>query len=790
MPRVVELLVHGVGGATPADQLDDPSPSRVSGDTTVGFYRHRDPPPGVTPVDALPGTGAEGPNPEAGDVPGARSTAVRAGLVQEAYCWSGLTSASASRAAWLILLPFTLVNAVAWMRPVAPPGNPAGGGRSAGFGRYAGFGRALHDAVARLLALSLTGTIVMAAGGVGMDLVGWQCAARPECGDRWSVLKFLADPHAWAHPAGRRLAVTALVPLALLGLLWFLARRSWVAYESVRFRVEVAESEGGLSEPGFWEGEYQVGRLRTLHVSLGVVSVALLLTVPAVTVDGDDGRGRVLLGVVLGVLVLLVAATAAQTGTRRLPGLSVLRLASFAVLVAAAVHVLAPHAWPGPGHRLPGYGTLLMFWVAGQLVLLGLLLVAAALIGRGRSGQMLRGFVSPVFGALAVFVAVAYSAAVLTRVSDWLGHPGDGGTLLARPPAVVSWAAVAFGLEIVLVVLLALVLVVRVTVRVRRDWRAVLTEYDVEPTAPVTPGSGPVPEVSGRARAQAKKIVRMRTLATLTESAGRYLALLVTPLVLLAAYGVVTTLASWATPPTPTAYSDRSGVVTLLYNVGSWVVGATAVGLVWLVWQSYRNPALRRVVGVLWDLGTFWPRAAHPLAPPCYGERCVPELVARITQLTEQGHGVVVSGHSQGSVLAAATLLKLPAPLASRVALLTHGSPLQRLYGRFFPAYFDAPQLDALAQRLPRWRNLWRLTDPIGGPIDAIGLHEPLRDPEQFFPTAYEVAYPPVRWHLDYPLDPRYGDELAAAAAAVGAEAPAPADGPDGAGSAHTGAPR
>ena len=140
---------------------------------------------------------------------------------------------------------------------------------------------------------------------------------------------------------------------------------------------------------------------------------------------------------------------------------------------------------------------------------------------------------------------------------------------------------------------------------------------------------------------------------------------------------------------------------------------------------------------MVWDLATFWPRAAHPLGAPCYAERVVPELVHRTTWLATERGGVVLSGHSQGTVLAAATVLQLPAQARAGTALLTYGSPLRRLYARAFPAYINDDVLAEVGAGLssapigdpprafdgqPRWINLWRRTDPIGGHIDTRGI--------------------------------------------------------------------
>ena len=141
-----------------------------------------------------------------------------------------------------------------------------------------------------------------------------------------------------------------------------------------------------------------------------------------------------------------------------------------------------------------------------------------------------------------------------------------------------------------------------------------------------------------------------------------------------------------------------------LVTAGNAVLSASVLGLLWVGRQAYRNPAQRRTVGIVWDLGTFWPRAVHPLAPPCYAERAVPDLIGRLEYLTGTGTDgagqddgtVLLSCHSQGSVLGAVVLMQVGTPTSARTAFLTYGCPLARLYGRFFPAYFSGTALDRL----------------------------------------------------------------------------------------------
>jgi hypothetical protein len=196
-------------------------------------------------------------------------------------------------------------------------------------------------------------------------------------------------------------------------------------------------------------------------------------------------------------------------------------------------------------------------------------------------------------------------------------------------------------------------------------------------------------------------------------------------------------------------------------------MAAVVVGLALLGRRTYSDSGLRRTIGILWDISTFWPRAIHPLAPPCYTERVIPELIDRVGRLARSGRDeVVLSGHSQGSVITAALVLQLGPEVRARVRMLTHGSPLRRLYAAFFPAYFGTGGLSAVRDAVP-WYNLYRLSDPIGGPV--FGRVDPLApgspngvdvfcwDPHRPAPGE---PLPEARWHSDYWLDPEYDEAL------------------------------
>ena len=236
-----ELRVHGVAGTAPESVLEHPHAAQVAGNEDAGFLRRLWEARSVS-----------------ADTPRRR---------REAYSWGGLTSGDNTRALWLLLLPFMLLNVAFYMTPYRrPPGSTDRTDRRRD--------RAAA-AVQRVLALSFTVTFTLTTIGVAMDLVGWQCAAgRPQgadvCGTSW--LSWLS--WAWLDQPGRQVAVTALVPLAVAGLLWGLAGSTWNRMESVEITQERPGYETEICTPledrAMWNGRATVRRLRAVHVATAV----------------------------------------------------------------------------------------------------------------------------------------------------------------------------------------------------------------------------------------------------------------------------------------------------------------------------------------------------------------------------------------------------------------------------------------------------------------------------------------------------------------------------------------
>ncbi|MGW2560968.1 hypothetical protein ACWCXB_17325 [Streptomyces sp. NPDC001514] len=781
----LELLVHGVGGATPQDMLDDPRTVRITGDATAAVYRR--------PEDA----DAEN-HPER----------YENGPVPEAYCWSNLTSGNGARALWLLLLPFMVVNLAHWMRPTTK-----GPARAVRF----------YGMLVRLVALSLTALLTAAACEVALDLTAWQCAGSAACSANRSWLGFLsaAGDGWWAQP-GRRLSLAALVPAGLVGLLWYLSNRTWNAYESQRppsttttqhadrdaeqggadkdpeNNAEDAEdaedaengeeAEGGengeehtaqdaeaavhpaLGRPGFWYGRRVVARLRAAHTGAGFLVIAAAVAGAAARHDrGADVLALEVAGWALESVLALVGAVVVGVVFRRgrsekvldnridhavvswLPGFS-LGLLALSMLYAS---------WSRPGWvshgTLPGDTAFRVIALAQGGLIVALAVTAHVLYRRVRDSRTaLRGMGGPAVALLACALGGVMTGGVAQRVADWLdgpGTPGVSGGSIVGPPVLLSWQAS------VIPVLLFLLLAPLTALGVR-TWR---TARALAPTVEEDYPEERPDEVRTR------RIAGIRARAELTDAAPTVIGIVCAATLLLGAGAVA---GAWVSGDVPGEAFHRAHPVVeaaadAAQTLGSWLVGLGFILFVTWGRRAYRDASARRTIGILWDVGTFWPRAAHPFAPPCYAERAVPDLTWRMASWTgSTGGRLVISGHSQGSVLAAAAVWQLPPTTRRRVALLTYGSPLERLYGRWFPAYFGPAPMRALHQELHCWRNLWRHTDPIGGPVRVPAEdgkpevdREALKDPVVYGRTDTHPLPEPVLGHSEYQADPAFAQE-------------------------------
>ncbi|MFY1575186.1 hypothetical protein ACN26Z_09880 [Verrucosispora sp. WMMD703] len=730
--EVVELRVHGVSGAAAETLLDHPVVTRVAGDDNAGFYRPR------------PGFGVSD-----------RPQALRV----EAYRWGALTAGGAVRTASLLfLLPFMLVNLAVWTRPAT---GGAGG---------------VIGPLCRLLAATLTAAFMLSMVGVTVDIIGWQCVPYEPCLRGRGYLSWLAN-----LPLGPRLALLALLPITALRLLWWLGERSarvFEAFPAARGQDRTRGGEDRLDSPGFWNDALVVHRLRAIHVAvgLGVVDVsllgALIYIYPTPAARLLFGAAWVLLAACT-VLLLRPARVAPQSpgrGPVDLRGIRPLRIGAIVLTVLVLAYSAVPLEPEPPRGPLPGHEEAVAALVAAQAALLGALVVATVHQRRRSptaSSSWLGGHASPVFAAMAVAASYGFAAVLVYRVADLLdrgeipnpARPDRPGAPPLEPPVAYRWAALV-GLVTVLVVAATVLWRIAVTRRQRRRMAEEIVRRDFpDPPAEALPLRDNVREIVARS-AIADHLGPVFTVFLMLSLVG-------VTVVALDLIGIGPSELSRRLAGTEGMAATNLALAT---DAGIYVIGLVGLGIVVLGLFSYRSEETRRTVAAIWDLGTFWPRTVHPFAPPCYAERAVPELAKRVAALTDHG-GVILSGHSHGSVLAAATLLQLPSRALPRVALLTHGSPLHRVYARLCPAFFGDPILTELGDRIGwRWVNLWRDTDSVGGPI--FSAHRPgqqphvtgpagtvdrrLRDPRGITVPPDDTVPPPVNRHWPYHTDEAY----------------------------------
>jgi hypothetical protein len=683
---VVELRVHGVSGAPPEALLGCPADSveRIAGDADAGFYR-RNPSLDETAGPAVPD---------------------RWRRVMEAYSWGALTSGRASRAVWLLFLPFILIDLAHWMLPPAGRRLPA----------------AVSVALLRLIALSFTLTLMLASAIAVMDVIVWQCVGLGDC--TAGPLTFLASWH-----RGWQLAASAVPLMVAIVLLWRLGGEETKVDMGGRRpppSPAVLEDEAPpLAEDSFWNPDESVLRLRYCHVMAWTAGVAAVVLAAPVRYAVAPSTHAVSVGLLAAnglILAIAVLATASSRATARGGNgvnhltcpLKVLRGISLGMLVASLIWVgLADVPYPPAPTHLPGlHGAIYCLFIVQVAMLCGLFVFTALSMRSTRTAERtkhdggyrmtLGGFTGPFVALIGWLIGGGFSVGVGLWTAQTFGRAvlsaDAAATVKADAPLIVPppyvWAAVATVATIAVGIAVGGYVWFRVIPkRIDSQLRGVQADY---------PGIEGVSE-------QLTTIAKARALASLTDVGARSLAAMA--LVAVSA-ALVMLIVNLAVPQ-----FDSFNWSAWIFRFSVFISAALVTGLVVLVAAAYRNRQLRRAVAILWDVVTFWPRANHPLTPPSYGARTVWDVRLRLDSLRRAHTPVVLVAHSQGTVIAAATLLQAHTQ-PEHYPLLTFGSPLRRLYAQNFPAYFGADVLQRLRQWQldpnQQWINLWALTDPIG----------------------------------------------------------------------------
>jgi hypothetical protein len=760
---VTELRVHGVGGSPPDAILGDMAPELVSGDAIAGFYRTSDHQAGGAGTDV--------------------------DRHVEVYSWGGLTSRSKIRVLWLALLPFLLGNLAGWMCPAST--------------RRSAWRFRLHRLAAGLGALALTVNAALIAVIISADVLAYQTARAGVARHQW----WLA-PLGWNYVSGypaRQVSIGVLVPLLFVLALVWLAKRTW-RYEAVRppYQVKAGRKEkarmvtaaalrGGLADDEFWDGAGSVRLLTWVHVAVaaGFLAVALGVTTREPGSSHAAALGWVAIGLGAAAIALgagYVCTDALGTPPMDAPAdespawralrdwMNYLPVLALAALIAAGLSAwLQPAVPQGPSGRaadLPGMSAVTGWTTLAIAVVLAVALVSMLLGLPGSKGTLAGG------PWITLMLAFSVLNTVMLGTAIWVAHlvgavTGNAAKAVSAVPGkiylpqvitsavpLVVWAAVlavaAFGLAEAIGWLRARALPRPVADQYKDDaagFRGLQTgprrQWYWSGLEPFPPPGYQLAD-SGASKDWEKKIARAQFLGRAPHDAAWLLWGIIFAQVIMA-------VCVWRLHIEPPAF---------IRNVGISIAGLVLPALMAFLYSSWNDPARRRTIGVLWDVGTFWPRSYHPLSPPSYTEKAVPDLQRRMWWLHDNGGHVMLVGHSQGAVLATAALAQPGCrPENDHPALITFGSPVCKLYSWGFPAYFDHALLEPLepgkAGRLTDWRNFYYPTDPIGGSLApdlaAAGgdpVDEELLDPAHSY-YLYGQAPPSSAGHSGYWADPR-----------------------------------
>lgn len=707
--KVVELRVHGVSGTPPEEMLETHHARQEAGDEYSRFF---------VAVDCF---GDKPPDPvEDGTGPHVRPTRL------EGFHWGRYTSGNWRQALWLALIPFGMVNAAQFM--LSPPST-----------WWERFFHTVVGGALRLLAFGLTATFALAGASISIDLVARQRLADTGLGQ------------ALGH--GTLLAGGAVAAALAVYVLYRLGRRNTTVREPPEAADTLGASLGdasGLTRKRFYAGDPDATSLGRLHLAGGWATVALVGSLT----DGDAQLDPTSLGYfvyaasagLLTALAVLVAVVgdpehSAPRSWERGSALSrwnrvfqhprvglAAALIALGVLLSSVVMLVLRGVNPdNPLAAVDVVSNTLVVVLTGTLLVL-----FAAAAGLARATRHLdedvprpfrryaAGMAAPVVAALGGFLAVGYTAALLLASAELLVDD-------AALPALVEGVTFTWGLSVLLLVLVGSVVGVRTwsdrdwrTQRVRRSYARV---HD--------PASGdhaePPPWLTDE---------RVRRIATASAVARVKLGL---PTVLICFSAIGMALAVFIAIDLMTGTGAPADVlpddwVQVISRLGALTLIALAGVLMTTARQSLRARDRQRVVNVVWDVVSFWPRSVHPFVPPPYSQFAVQSLRDRIrhhlgTCLEEESpttevvaDAVVVEAHSQGSFISVAALLWLNPRELSRVGFLTFGSQLQVIFPRAFPAYTSYRVLTELDRALGgRWINLFRETDPIAGPVLSWG---------------------------------------------------------------------